>query len=75
MSYQKIDACANDCCLYRKEYENMKKCPKCGLSRWKIAKNSNNEKIGVAAKHMWYFSIVPRFVRMFQRFENAKNFH
>ncbi|KAL0553497.1 hypothetical protein IC582_007392 [Cucumis melo] len=33
LSYQKIDACPNDCCLYRKEYANSTKCPKCGLSR------------------------------------------
>ena len=74
LSYQKINVCPNDYCLYRKEYENMTKCPKCGLSRSKIAKNSNNEKSGVAAKQMWYFPSVPRFVRMFKRFENAKNF-
>ena len=75
LSYQKIDACPNDCCLYIKEYKNMTKCPKCGLSRWKIAKNSKQEKSGVVAKKMWYFPIVPRFIRMFKRFENAKNLH
>ena len=51
----------------------MTKCPKCGLSRWKIAKNLKKEKSGVAANQMWYFPIVPRFIRMFKRFENAKN--
>ena len=75
LSYQKSDACPNDCCLYRKEYENMTKCLKCGLSRWKIAKNSKNEKKnGVVAKQMWYFPIVPSSIRMFKGFENAKNF-
>ncbi|KAL0546536.1 hypothetical protein IC582_016447 [Cucumis melo] len=73
LSYQKIDACPNDCCLYRKEYANSTKCPKCGLSRWKINKNSTKENSGVAAKQMWYFPIVPRFIRMFKNFENAKN--
>ncbi|KAL0546643.1 hypothetical protein IC582_016555 [Cucumis melo] len=73
LSYQKIDACPNDCCLYRKEYANSTKCPKCGLSRWKINKNSTKENSGVAAKQMWYFSIVPRFIRMFKNLENAKN--
>ncbi|KAL4035634.1 hypothetical protein IC575_004337 [Cucumis melo] len=73
LSYQKIDACPNDCCLYKKEYTNTKKCPKCGLSRWKITKNSTSENSGVAAKQMWYFSIFPRFIRMFKNFENAKN--
>ncbi|KAL0546958.1 hypothetical protein IC582_016877 [Cucumis melo] len=64
LSYQKIDACPNDCCLYRKEYANSTKCHKCGLSRWKINKNSTKENSGVAAKQMWYFPIVPRFIRM-----------
>ncbi|KAL0541170.1 hypothetical protein IC582_021209 [Cucumis melo] len=73
LSYQKIDACPNDCCLYRKEYANSTKYPKCGLSRWKINKNSTKEKSGVASKQMWYFQIVPRFIRMFKNLENAKN--
>ncbi|KAA0048233.1 transposase [Cucumis melo var. makuwa] len=73
LSYQKINACPNDYYLYRKEYANSTKCPKCGLSRWKINKNSTKENSGVAAKKMWYFPIVPRFIRMFKNLENAKN--
>ncbi|KAL0560528.1 hypothetical protein IC582_000933 [Cucumis melo] len=73
MSYQKIDAFPNDCCLYRKEYAKTKEYPKCGLSRWKITKNSTSENSRVAVKQMWYFPIVPRFIRMFKNFENAKN--
>ncbi|KAL0545267.1 hypothetical protein IC582_020417 [Cucumis melo] len=57
----------------KKEYENSTKCPKCGLSRWKINKNSTKENSGVAVKQMWYFPIVPRFIRMFKNLENAKN--
>ncbi|KAL0559470.1 hypothetical protein IC582_004081 [Cucumis melo] len=75
LSYQKIDACSNDCCLYRKEYANSTKCPKYGLSRWKINKNSTKKNSGVAAKQMWYFPIVPRFIRMFKNLEKAKNLH
>ncbi|TYK28917.1 transposase [Cucumis melo var. makuwa] len=73
LSYQKIDACPNDCCLYRKEYANSTKCNKYGLSRWKINKNSTKENNGVAAKQLWYFPIVPRFIRMFKNLKNAKN--
>ncbi|KAL0561284.1 hypothetical protein IC582_001706 [Cucumis melo] len=73
LSYQKIDACPNDCCLYRKEYANSTKCPKYGLSRWNINKNSTSENSGVVAKQMWYFPIVPRFIRMFKNLEIAKN--
>jgi len=34
LRYDKIDACPNDCILYRKEYEKMDSCPICGTSRW-----------------------------------------
>ncbi|TYK29690.1 uncharacterized protein E5676_scaffold64G00410 [Cucumis melo var. makuwa] len=73
LSYQKIDACPNDCCLYRREYANSTKCPKYGLSRWKINKNSTKKNSGVAAKQIWCFPIIPRFIRMFKNLENAKN--
>jgi len=36
MEYQKIHACPNDCILYRHEYEKMSKCPKYGVSRYKV---------------------------------------
>lgn len=39
--YEKIDACINDCCLFRKEYEHLDNCPKCGASRWKINSRTN----------------------------------
>ena len=32
MEYQKIHACPNDCILYRHEFEEMQKCPRCGVS-------------------------------------------
>ncbi|TYJ99669.1 transposase [Cucumis melo var. makuwa] len=44
MSYEKIDACPNDCCLYRKEHANATECPECGESRWKYANNANGGK-------------------------------
>jgi len=30
MEYRRIHACPNDCILYIKEFEDLKKCPKCG---------------------------------------------
>jgi len=36
MEYKKIHACPNDCILYRKEFEWLKNCPKCELSRYKM---------------------------------------
>ena len=48
MEYKRIDACPNDCILYRKEFEGLKKCPKCGLSRYK--EKINNEGKGELEK-------------------------
>ncbi|KAL4033416.1 hypothetical protein IC575_006503 [Cucumis melo] len=73
LSYQQIDACPNDCCLYRKDLADISRCPKCNISRWKTSKNSNEEIKGVAAKQLWYFPIVPRFLRMFKNSEYAKH--
>ena len=36
MGYQKIHACHNDCILYKQEYEEMHKCPKCGVSWYRV---------------------------------------
>jgi len=32
MEYQKIHVCPNDCILYRKEFETLTKCSRCGVS-------------------------------------------
>ncbi|XP_024178645.1 uncharacterized protein LOC112184626 [Rosa chinensis] len=72
MDYTKIHACPNDCILYRKEYVDETKCPRCGLSRWKIGKNSK-ERDGVPAKVLWYFPPIPRFKKMFQSSETCKS--
>ena len=36
MEYQKIHACPNDCILYRHEFEEISKCPRCGVSQYKV---------------------------------------
>ncbi|KAA0040935.1 transposase [Cucumis melo var. makuwa] len=56
-----------------KDLADISRCPKCNISRWKTSKNSNEEIKGVAAKQLWYFPIVPRFLRMFKNSEYAKN--
>ncbi|KAL6179855.1 hypothetical protein ACLB2K_046526 [Fragaria x ananassa] len=33
LGYEKIDACINDCCLFRGEKKNMQNCPECNASR------------------------------------------
>lgn len=66
LGYEKIHACVNDCCLFRKENEAMDCCPKCGSLRWKVDRRSNKIKKGVPAKVLRYFPVIPRFRRMFR---------
>ena len=64
MEYKKIHACPNDCILYRKEFEGLHECPKCGVSRYKV--KDGDSSCGVStkrppAKVLWYLPIIPRF--------------
>jgi hypothetical protein len=36
MKVERIHACLNDCILYRNEYSDMNRCPKCEVSRYKL---------------------------------------
>jgi len=36
MEYQKIHACPNDCILYRNQFTQMRNCPTCGVSCYKV---------------------------------------
>jgi tnp2 family transposase len=73
LEYTKIDACPNDCVLYRKEYENSDECPICRVSRYKCKeKNSIAQKLRPPAKVLWYLPIIPRFRRLFSIPEDAK---
>ncbi|XP_020890011.1 uncharacterized protein LOC110230727 isoform X1 [Arabidopsis lyrata subsp. lyrata] len=47
MGYQKIHACINDCCLFRKKYKKLDVYPKCKASRWKTNMHTGQIKIGV----------------------------
>ncbi|KAL0561684.1 hypothetical protein IC582_002124 [Cucumis melo] len=55
MEYEKIHACPNNCCLYRKEFANATECPECGQSRWKKVKDINEERKQIPSKVIWYF--------------------
>ena len=72
MNYEKIHACPNDCCLYRKEYVDAIECSECGESKWKHANNANKGKKQIPRKIVWYFSPIPSFKRLFQSIDNAK---
>ena len=66
MGYEKIHACEYDCCLFGKEYKDLDNCPKCGASRWKKNKRTQEIKKCVPVKVLRYFPIIPRFKRMFR---------
>jgi hypothetical protein len=65
--------CKNDCILYRgPEYEDLEKCPICGLDRFNRRKDggddencNRNKRKGRPKKYLWYFSIIPRLKRCF----------
>jgi len=72
MEYKKIHACPNDCILYRKDFELLKSCPRCGLSHYKL-KQKDDDSIDEMEKHgppmnvMWYLPIIPRMKRSFTK--------
>lgn len=66
LGYERIDACKNDCCLFRGGLKDLEACPKCGSSRWKTDQHTGKVHIGVPTKVLRYFPIVPRLRRMFK---------
>lgn len=72
LGYEKIHACINDCCLFRKDLEHANTCLKCGSSRWKVDERTNKIHQGIPAKVLRYFPIIPRLKRMFGITELAK---
>ena len=73
MGYEKIHACVNDCCLFRKEFEKLDNCPNCNASRWKINMRTGDVKKGIPQKVLRYFPIIPRLKRMFRSEKMAKD--
>ncbi|XP_015159585.1 uncharacterized protein [Solanum tuberosum] len=83
LDYVKIDACVNNCILYRQEYADLEQCPKCGEKRWTMRKgeNANNEvasdnlnkkKKGIPRKILRYVLLIPRLQRLFMTKGTAK---
>ena len=73
MEYEKIHACPNNYCLYRKEFANAIECHECCQSRWKNVKDTNERRKQIPSKVIWYFPIIPRFKRLFRSIECAEN--
>ncbi|XP_057247430.1 uncharacterized protein LOC130589846 [Beta vulgaris subsp. vulgaris] len=67
LEYERIDACPNDCMLYRNEYADLYECPRCGKSRYKLPDGvvPGPGNTGPSAKVLWYLPVVPRFRRLF----------
>ena len=65
MENQKVNSCPNDCILYKNEFEQLHKCPKYGISRYKVKDDDCNDdkctKKDPSTKACWYLSIIPRF--------------
>jgi hypothetical protein len=70
---RKIHMCNNDCTLYHgSEYEDLEKCPICGLGRFNCRKDGSddencnrNKRKGESKKVFWYFPIIPHLKRWF----------
>jgi hypothetical protein len=77
---EKIHACKNDCILYRgPEYEDLEKCPMCGLDRFNRRKDdcddeNCNRRKGGPKKVFWYFSIIPHLKCWFAN-KNESQWH
>ena len=73
MSYEKIHACVSVCCLFRKRFKKLEKCPKFKASRWNTNMHTGEKKKGFSQKVLRYFPIIPRLKRMFRYEEMAKD--
>ncbi|XP_016173861.1 uncharacterized protein LOC107616415 [Arachis ipaensis] len=75
IGYKKINACPNDCMLYRGDDEDATKCKQCGTSRWKQKTQKGSvtklkipvKKNGkpLPTKTLCYFPLIPRLQRLF----------
>jgi hypothetical protein len=78
LEVEKIDVCKNDCILYRgPEYEDLKKCPICGLDQFNHRKDGDhdetcnrNRRKGGPKKMFWYFPIIARLKHWFANKES-----
>ena len=61
LGYVSIHVCPNNCVLFRKQFANYDKCPKCDASRWK----NGDAKKRIPAKVLRQFLLIPRLEWMF----------
>ena len=66
LDYDKIDACPNDCMLFRNDHKDYKYCHTCEASRYIEAPNvdseleSSKKQHRVSAKTLRHFPLIPR---------------
>ena len=65
MKYKSIHACVYDCILYRKEYENLDRCPVCDEPRYVQSTSKEGTSSKVPQKVLKYFPVGPRLKRFF----------
>ncbi|KAK1415823.1 hypothetical protein QVD17_31611 [Tagetes erecta] len=81
LSYDKIDACPNDCMLYWKENSKKTECDICHASRYKASENGSNHESTTpdtnkkiknnGAKVLRHFPLIPRLQRLFMSSKTA----
>ena len=64
LNYIKIDACRNDCMLFRDDDADLERCRRCNEFQYKEMKQGRWAKKR-AAKRMWYFPLGPRLQRLY----------
>ena len=62
MDYNSIHACPNDCVLFRREFESLATCPKCGADRYRQDLQGQT----VPQKVLRHFPLIPRVRHMFR---------
>ncbi|KAH7856017.1 hypothetical protein Vadar_031638 [Vaccinium darrowii] len=70
LSYELIDACINDCVLFRKENAKLDKCPKCEESRYKINRGRGKK---IPRKVLRYLPVTPRLKNLYMNKKRAKD--
>ncbi|WMV24439.1 hypothetical protein MTR67_017824 [Solanum verrucosum] len=71
LDYEKIDACPNDCMLFRNDHKDDEFCLTCGASRYIISPEVDSElepskkQHRVSAKTLRHFPLIPRLKRLF----------
>ncbi|XP_035843728.1 uncharacterized protein LOC110929331 isoform X4 [Helianthus annuus] len=81
LSYDKIDACPNDCMLYWKENSKKTECDICHTSRYKANENDPDDELTIpdtdkkikkiGAKVLRHFPLIPRLQRLFMSSKTA----